>query len=82
MLGEPRREVRVSNPSFSPDGNTIAVGFEQSDRLELWELSSKLVNQLQIVGCYTTNNISFSPDGSTIAISTWSAGFGIIKLRE
>lgn len=60
----------MSNLSFSPDGNTITVGFTQSDRLELWELSGKLVKQLQIVGCYTTNNISFSPDGHMLVSSS------------
>jgi WD40 repeat protein len=98
-LGEPRKvlpeslnfspygRARVATLSFSPDGNTVAVGFSkdegfaQSDLIELWETSGKLVEQVEISGIYTTNDISFSPDGNTIALSTWG-GTGIIKLRH
>lgn len=91
----PYGRARVSTLSFSPDGNPLSStqgyvlavgfckseGFTQSDLIELWEPSGKLIEQLEINGIYTTNDMSFSPDGNTIALSTWG-GTGIIKLRD
>ena len=59
----------VNSVSFSPDGNTIATGSD--DTIRLWDVNTG--RNIRTLTGHTSgvNSVSFSPDGNTIASGNW-----------
>ncbi len=62
---------RVSSVAFSPDGKTLAAGYESSGRggVVLWDTTrrSRLPDKPLAAQEGDVNNVAFSPDGKTLA---------------
>ena len=82
-------DVFSTNPvwsvDFSPDGTTLASGYENADIL-LWDVASGTLKNTLREHTYIVNNVIFSPDGTTLAtesrddtIRLWDVTSGTLK---
>ena len=64
---------QIVSISFSPDGNTAAIGLDNGT-VELWDVATG-TRQSTLEGPGRTNGVFFSPDGSTLVImAVWILG--------
>ena len=59
----------VNSVSFSPDGNIIATGSD--DTIRLWDVNTGRNIKTLTGHIGSVNSVSFSPDGKTIASGSW-----------
>ena len=76
----------VNSVAFSPDGNTIATGSEDTT-IRLWDVNTGTLKNTLTGHTHPVDNVAFSPDGNTIAsayskdstIRLWDVNTGTLK---
>lgn len=69
------RDADHSDPSWAPDGETIAFSLGQSQKWNIWTIPASGGEPNQVtLGSGRDHSPAFSPDGKTIAFASWRSG--------